>query len=122
MVPLSQLLLRPFAAVVIPGCDEKRLPVVPEPQGIWTPAQRALLGMGEQAQLQSSQRRAWQYALSYAQVDVLYSSSEDGASQQPSPLLLECLRDVEDRLAEETEADAPPPPKKGILFDETVLG
>ena len=39
-----------------------------------------------------------------------------------NPLLLECLRDVESRLAEETEADAPPPPKKGILFDETVLG
>ena len=39
-----------------------------------------------------------------------------------NPLLLECLRDVEDRLTEEAEADAPPPPKKGILFDETVLG
>ena len=40
-----------------------------------------------------------------------------------NPLLLECLRDVEDRLAEETEGDTPaPPPKKGILFDETVLG
>ena len=39
-----------------------------------------------------------------------------------NPLLLECLRDVESRLAEETETDAPPPPKKGILFDETVLG
>lgn len=39
-----------------------------------------------------------------------------------NPLLLECLRDVEGRLAEEAEADAPPPPKKGILFDETVLG
>ena len=39
-----------------------------------------------------------------------------------NPLLLECLRDVESRLAEEAEADAPPPPKKGILFDETVLG
>ena len=39
-----------------------------------------------------------------------------------NPLLLECLRDVEDRLAEETEGDTPaPPPKKGILFDETVL-
>lgn len=36
-----------------------------------------------------------------------------------NPLLLECLRDVEDRLAEEAETDAPP--KKGILFDETVL-
>ena len=40
-----------------------------------------------------------------------------------NPLLLECLRDVEDRLTEETEGDTPaPPPKKGILFDETVLG
>ena len=38
-----------------------------------------------------------------------------------NPLLLECLRDVEGRLAEEAEADAPPP-EKGILFDETVLG
>ena len=38
-----------------------------------------------------------------------------------NPLLLECLRDVESRLAKEAEADAPPP-KKGILFDETVLG
>ena len=39
-----------------------------------------------------------------------------------NPLLLECLRDVEDRLAEETEGDTPAPPKKGIFFDETVLG
>ena len=37
-----------------------------------------------------------------------------------NPLLLECLRDVGSRLAEEAETDAPPP-KKGILFDETVL-
>lgn len=29
-----------------------------------------------------------------------------------NPLLLECLRDVEGRLAEEAEADAPPPPEK----------
>lgn len=39
-----------------------------------------------------------------------------------NPLLLECLRDVKSRLAEEAEADALLPPKKGILFDETVLG
>ena len=39
-----------------------------------------------------------------------------------NPLLLESLRDVESQLAEETEADAPPPPKEEILFDETVLG
>ena len=39
------------------------------------------------------------------------------------PLLLECLRDVKDRLAEETGTDTPaPPPEKRLLFDETSLG
>ena len=33
ILPLSQLLARSFAAVVIPGCDETRLPASPEPAG-----------------------------------------------------------------------------------------
>ena len=32
-----------------------------------------------------------------------------------NPLLLECLRDVEDRLAEETEGDTTPPEKRNSL-------
>ena len=41
-----------------------------------------------------------------------------------NPLLLECLRDVKDRLAEEAGMDtpAPPPPEKRLPFDETSLG
>jgi len=40
-----------------------------------------------------------------------------------NPVLLECLCDIENRLTEETADNTPaPPPKKGILFDETVLG
>lgn len=58
-------------------------------------------------------------ALSQEEAVAALTAGKHGAF---NPLLLECLRDVEDRLAEETEADAPPPPKKGILFDETVLG
>ena len=38
-----------------------------------------------------------------------------------NPLLLECLRDVESRLAEEAEADAPPPPKKGFSLTKLFL-
>ena len=39
-----------------------------------------------------------------------------------NPLLLECLRDVEGRLAEEAEADAPPPPrKKGFSLTKLFL-
>ena len=33
VVPLPQLLARPFAAAVLPGCDEKRLQAAPEPSG-----------------------------------------------------------------------------------------
>ena len=39
-----------------------------------------------------------------------------------NPLLLECLRDVKDRLAEEAGMDTPAPPEKRLPFDETSLG
>lgn len=58
-------------------------------------------------------------ALSQEEAVAALTAGKHGAF---NPLLLECLRDVESRLAEEAEADALPPPKKGILFDETVLG
>ena len=38
-----------------------------------------------------------------------------------NPLLLECLRDVEGRLAEEGEAEAPPPRKKGFSLTKLFL-
>ena len=45
LLPLAQLLARPFVALVLPGCDEKRLQTAPEPPGAWTAAQRASLGL-----------------------------------------------------------------------------
>jgi len=44
-LPLSQMLARPFAALVLAGCDELRLNPSPEPAGLWTPAQRLALGL-----------------------------------------------------------------------------
>jgi ATP-dependent helicase/nuclease subunit B len=44
ILPLSQMLARPFAAAVLPGCDDVRLPAAPEPPGPWTATQRAALG------------------------------------------------------------------------------
>src|SRR5512133_150200 len=78
ILPLSQLLGRPLAAVVLPGCDDVRLPMSPEPTGPWTPAQRALLGLPARAQLAAASRAAWQYALQFPQVDVLWRQSEGG--------------------------------------------
>ncbi len=45
VVPLPQLLARPFAAAVLPGCDEKRLQAAPEPSGDWSQAQRDAWGL-----------------------------------------------------------------------------
>ena len=98
IVPPSQLLARPFAAVIMPGCDEKRLPAAPIPPGLWTRAQRALLGLPDQIQLQQAQRRVWQHLLSFAELDLLASTSDNMVELLPSPLLLEWQLHPDDSL------------------------
>ena len=74
-----QLLGRPFAAVVLPGCDEVRLQPLPEPPGDWTAAQREAWGLPiARVDLQAiAQRAAWQHALRTPLVDVLWRTSDD---------------------------------------------
>ena len=67
-----------MAAVVLPGCDEVRLPMSPEPPGMWTPDQRALLGLPSREQLAQANRAAWLYALQFAHLDLLWRMSEGG--------------------------------------------
>jgi len=89
ILPLSQLLGQALATVVLPGCDERRLPTSPEPPGLWTAAQRALLGLPSRAALASAARAAWLYALQFPQVDVLWRSSEGGEQLMPSGFVQE---------------------------------
>ncbi|WP_341905425.1 PD-(D/E)XK nuclease family protein [Polaromonas sp. YR568] len=84
ILPLAQLLGRSMAAVVLPGCDELRLPVSPEPSGPWTPAQRVLLGLPSRDALAATASQAWQHALQQPQVDVLWRASEAGEHLLPS--------------------------------------
>jgi len=93
ILPLAQLLGRPMQAVVLPGCDEIRLPVSPEPTGPWTPAQREWLGLASRQTLASTQRQAWGYALRFAQVDLLWRSSEGGERLVPSGFVQSLLLD-----------------------------
>lgn len=99
ILPLSQLLGRPLQAVVLPGCDEVRLAVSPEPTGQWTPAQRALLGLPSRQELADAQRAAWQYALTAPHLDVLWRLSEGGEHLMPSGLVQELLLDKSLSLA-----------------------
>ncbi len=89
MLPLSQLLGRPMQAVVLPGCDEIRLSVSPEPPGQWTPAQRALLGLPLRQELADAQRAAWNYALTAPHLDLLWRLSEAGERLMPSGFVQE---------------------------------
>lgn len=84
ILPLSQLLGRPLAALVFPGCDEVSLPGSPELTGVWTPAQRALLGLPTREQLAAVQAASWRYALGFTHVDVLWRQSEAGERLMPS--------------------------------------
>ena len=78
ILPMSQLLGRPLAAVVLPGCDELNLPTAPEPPGMWTPALRALLGLPTGEELATAARASWHYALDFPQVDLLWRLSDGG--------------------------------------------
>lgn len=78
ILPLSQLLGRPFASLVVAGCDEQRLPLSPEPPGPWTPQQREALGLPSREALARANRDAWAHALQVPQVDILWRESDDG--------------------------------------------
>lgn len=91
ILPLAQLLGRPMQAVVLPGCDEIRLPVSPEPPGQWTPSQRELLGLPSREALAQVARSAWNYALRLPHVDLLWRTSEAGEHLMPSGFVQELL-------------------------------
>jgi ATP-dependent helicase/nuclease subunit B len=124
ILPLSQMLARPFAALVLPGCDDVRLPAAPEPPGPWTATQRLALGLPSRAELGGAQRAAWAYALQAPACDILWRQGDDsGEPLLPSPLvqtlLLEGLvSEADDPRAprELTAAPVPPPTPTGAAL------
>jgi ATP-dependent helicase/nuclease subunit B len=88
VLPLYQLLGRAFGAVVIPGCDDRRLPASPEPPGNWSAAQRADLGLPSREVLEAAQRAAWAAALHDPSCELLWRQSDaTGEPVCPSPLV-----------------------------------
>jgi ATP-dependent helicase/nuclease subunit B len=88
ILPMSQLLGRPFAAVVLVGCDEVRLSPSPEPPGLWTASQRMALGLPSRESLEQAMRMAWLRALDTPLCDLLWrTSDETGEALSASPLV-----------------------------------
>lgn len=92
LLPLSQLLGRSLAAVVLPGCDENNLPASPDLPGLWTAAQRHLLGLPSREQLAATLAASWHNALGMPRVDILWRASEAGELLMPSVLVQRLLQ------------------------------
>ncbi len=129
ILPLAQLAARPFAAAVIAGCDELRLPAAPDLQGDWTAAQRIALGLPSREALALEQLDVWQRALQVPYVDVLWRLSESDEPLQASPLLRAWLRDntplagADARQVREVQAQPaamPAPPGDALLKDGAI--
>lgn len=124
ILPLSQMLGRGFAAAVMPGCDEDRLPSAPEPQGLWTAAQRRALGLPERDAQAQAQRAAFELALRAPVCDILWRVSDVGErALLPSPLV-QALRldgigadapDPRERLPLQARPLTPPEPDGSAL-------
>lgn len=78
LLPLSQLAARPFAAVVLAGCDEQRLSATPVIAGWWSRAQRQILGLPTPQDRAASLARAWAWAQRNPWGEVLWRSHDDG--------------------------------------------
>ena len=89
VVALAQIVGRPFAAVVAPGCDERRLAAAPDPAGVWNQAQRDALGLADRQMLQLALAGHWQQLLLAPRVDLLWRTGDAGGEAVlPSPLVL----------------------------------
>lgn len=92
ILPLHLLPGRSFGAVVLPGCDEVRLPASADPAGVWTPAQREALGLPSREALERETRDAWRAALQAPTCDVLWRrADESGEPVLASPLVQQLL-------------------------------
>ena len=89
ILPFAQMFARPFAALVLPGCDERHLKAAPEPDIAFGTTQREALGLITREQLAQAQVAAWQHAMAAAPVaDLLWRASDGGGEPLvPSPLL-----------------------------------
>ena len=87
-LPMSQMLARPFASLVLAGCDEVRLNPAIEPPGFWTQQQRSQLGLPQRAQLQAQLQQSWWHVLRNPNAVVLWRTSDDaGEALMPSALV-----------------------------------
>jgi len=87
VTPLSQAILRPFAAVVFPGADAHQWGVSVHPHPCLSPSQAQLFGLSSVEVQNNSLRSALGHLLRMPQVTMLYRVSDGQDPRSPSPFL-----------------------------------
>lgn len=87
ITPLSNALLRPFAATVLAGCDEKRLGAAGFPATLLPDALAAQFGLAHAAERRERERTAFAQILRLPQLTLLRRHSENGEPLAASPLV-----------------------------------
>ncbi|MET0335933.1 MAG: PD-(D/E)XK nuclease family protein [Rhizobacter sp.] len=90
ITPLARLMLRPFAAVVFPGADDRHLGADVGPHPLLNEAQSLALGVPTAAQRRDTESLAFAHATGYAPVSFFYRHA-DGKEPQAVSTLLERL-------------------------------
>lgn len=104
VLPMAQMLARPFASVVVAGCDDQHLSAAPEPTGQWTPDQRASLGLPGRDALAAAARMAWDQLLCQPRLHVLWRQHEGDEPMLPNPWVVE-LQDAQRAAGQGAAAD-----------------
>jgi ATP-dependent helicase/nuclease subunit B len=87
ITPLSRTMLRPFGAVVVPGCDEAQLGATPAPVPLLGAALAARLGLPGAAQQREAEQAAFALLLAHPRVSLLHRHSDQGRPLGVSPLV-----------------------------------
>ena len=91
LTPLARVMLRPFAAVVIPGCDDSRLTAPPSLPGFWSEASRMALGLMSRTLWWQRLQAQWVQALRLPQVVLIWRSAEGAQPLGPATLVQRVL-------------------------------
>jgi ATP-dependent helicase/nuclease subunit B len=87
IVPLARAMLRPFAATVFPGADDKHLGARPSPHALLGDAQMLALGLPDAAQRRSAEASAFGQALRTPRITFLRRRADGTEPLAASPLI-----------------------------------
>jgi ATP-dependent helicase/nuclease subunit B len=87
ILPLAQMWGRHFDAVVVPSCDERRLPARPRVQSDWSAAQREALQLPTADDAAAAQSKAWAWLCRQPSVHLLWQQMEGNELLSKSSLL-----------------------------------